>query len=241
MKTLFKLAFFIITISIVVSSCSKKKTVTPVGPLGANYPYALNTIITPAILDSLEKDGTVINSGLTPPSINGTYLLSPDSCTFDDSGEELANTLFDNYDYEFADQNTAQYTVKVSYVDIGDTDDTGSDNSATYIAGTGSLFTVFAQATGTDEGIPYVSLQVVSGSITTGGIKNFQLSTYLVSKTGDASNSVIEPVGSIRIFLAEDGLAAIQTSSAVTPNKIQAHLSKQLRSLLSVVKSHINK
>jgi hypothetical protein len=184
------------------------------GALGANFAPIINTIITPAILDTLQTHGTVINAGLTPPTVNGTYLISPDYCLYDNSGGNFAGQVFSNYEYEFSNQNSTSYAINVNYsnkISGSSTLDAGSDVSATYLSGSSSLFTVYAQTTGTSNGISYTSLQVISGEIVSGAIDNFQETFYLESKTGDTNNTILAPVGTLRIFKDEDGVSPSQS------------------------------
>ncbi len=187
--------------------------------LGVNFPTVINTVLTPGILDTLKSHGSVINDGLTPPSLNGIYLVDPNYCTFDNSGDNRAYSLFDSYKYQFYNQNNATYAIQVNYKDING-GDAGSDVSSTYISGSGTLFTIYAQTTGIEDGINYTSLQIISGQIGALGVTNFQLSDYLVSK-GDDSSGVLEPVGSTRIFTDEDGLSDTQTTFSIKAKQVQ--------------------
>jgi len=245
MKTFKKLAIGIAVISIAFSSCKKHVTPTPVGPLGPNFAYVINTIITPAILDTLEKYGTVVNAGLTPPAINGIYLIHPNYCLFDNESEiddelgSLAGKTFDDYEYEFTNQNNGKYTIAVKFKDVLG-GDSGSDSSATFISGNGSLFTIFAKTTGISKGIPYTALQVISGSVTSGGVANFQYTEYWTAKTGDATNSLVVPVGTIRIFEDQDGSSETQTTFSMITKQIQSLNSNLHRPMPSPFVLHTN-
>ncbi|WDF54931.1 hypothetical protein [Mucilaginibacter sp. KACC 22063] len=222
MKTSLKLPAFLMLFVLAFAACKKDKKDdnTPTGPLGPNYPQALNNIVTPAIIDSLKKNGMVINSGLTPPSINGIYLFSPAYCTFDNSGDNRKGYIFDDYKLQFQNQNSTQYTVNLAYKDVQSGGDAAADNNATYIAGQNNLFTVFAQSKGATKGINYVTLDVISGQVDAGAMKNLIWSHYLVSKDADPLNMII-PVGSTRIFTDKDGSSDSQTTFSVLPKPIQ--------------------
>jgi len=206
------------------------------GALGPTYPAIFNTIITPAVLNVLQTNGTVINSGLTPPNISGIYLLSPDYCSFDNSGNNLSGRIFDDYKYQFTNQDNNSFAINVNYKDVaaGGTD-AGSDVAATYITGSGNAFTIIAQLSGTSNGIPYTSLEILSGTVTANGIANFQKSEYLESKGSDPSN-LLEPVGSTRIFEDQDGLSATQTTFSVKGNQIQSAGANQTNPGFSALK-----
>jgi len=200
----------LLAIPVLLTACKKEKKTNPNA-----LPPVVNTIVTQAQLDSLKKHGTVINEGVTPPTVSGTFLLSPDVCSFDNSGSNFSGQTFDDYAYEFSKQNTSKFTIRIDYTNVAnDGSDTGSDSTATYISGTGQLFTVYAQSSGVETGISYTNLQVLSGQITSGGIANFQVTDYLESKGADPNNK-LEPVGTTRIFYDSDKLSTPYTQTIV--------------------------
>jgi hypothetical protein len=201
--------------------------------LGGDFPTVINTIVTPAIIDTLQAHGTIIYPGLLPPTVSGTYLVSPNYCLFDNSGNGDAGDVFDNYEYEFSSQVNSTFTIKVNYSDaIAGGDDSGSDLTATYLSGAGSLFTIYAQVTGTESGIAYTELQVISGQVAQGQINGFQLTIYVESKGSDPDN-LLAPVGTLRIFEDEDGVSPLQSTfdSGSSARRIPALSLRDIRKL----------
>jgi len=199
----------LLAIPVLITACKKEKKTNPTNTL----PPVVNTIITQAQIDTLKKHGAVINEGTTPPTVSGEFLLSPDVCSYDNSGENFGGTTFDDYVYKFSNQNTAKFTVRVDYADTQG-GDTGTDSTATYISGSGKLFTIFAQSTGVESGINYTNLEVISGEVASGGIASFQITDYLSSKGADPDNK-LEPAGSTRIFYDSDMLSTPYTGIIV--------------------------
>ncbi|WP_040626542.1 hypothetical protein [Mucilaginibacter paludis] len=238
MKKLQKLPLLLTLFSLIMTACKKDKKddSTTTGPLGPNYPQVINTIVTPAIIDTLKKQGMVINDGLTPPNINGIFLFSPAYCTFDNSGGNGKGYTFDDYKLQFKDQNTNQYTVNLKYKDVSNGQDNASDGTATYISGQNNLFTVFAQAKGTASGINYVALDVISGQAQGTALKNLVWSHYLVSKDGDASNILLVRAGTTRIFTDRDGSSDAQATFDFLPKQIQNAVTKTLAGSISAAK-----
>ena len=115
--------------------------------------------------------------------------------------------------YKFSNQNTGKFTVRVDYADTHG-GDVGTDSTATYISGSGKLFTIFAQSSGVESGINYTNLEVISGEVASGGIANFQLTDYLASKGADPTTK-LEPAGSTRIFYDSDLLSTPYTGTIV--------------------------
>ena len=199
----------LLAIPVLLLSCKKEKKTTP----GNNLPSVINTIVTQAQIDTLKKHGAIINEGTTPPTVSGAFLLSPDVCSYDNSGGNFSGTTFDDYVYKFSNQNTAKFTVRVDYDDLSG-GDTGADSTATYISGNGKLFTIFTQSSGVESNISYTNLEVISGEIATGGIANLQITDFLKSKGADPNNS-LEPAGSTRIFYDSDMLSATYTGTII--------------------------
>jgi hypothetical protein len=203
------------------------------GALGVNYAPIINTVITPTILDTLEAHGTVVNTGLTPPIVNGVYLVSPNYCFYDNSSPSLAGETIASYEYEFTNQSASTFSININYSDaIVGGDDSGSDINATYLSGSNSSFTIYTQLTGTTNGISYTSLQVLSGQVASGAIDNFQYTFYLESKGSDPDNTIV-PVGTIRIFEDQDGVSPAQSTflaSVISKNPVLAQ--RSLKSLL---------
>jgi len=214
----------------VLGACKKSSKDKP-NPLGSTYPVALNAIITPTILAALQSHGATVHDGLTPPVINGIYLLSPNYCVFDNSGDNAAGTVFNPYKLRFANQNNGTHTISFDYKSVLDATDYGADNSATYITGTGNAFTVFAQSTGVETGISNVLLDVISGTVQNGNVQNLQLSLYLVSKGADPAG-LIEAVGSTRIFNDQDEVSETQSTFSFV-KQTALHTTGNHRSVLS--------
>jgi len=238
MKNTFKLTIVAWLLCLMFVSCKKSSnlTVAPANALGAGYPVGLNKVITPAILNSLKSDGLKIYAGLTPPTANGSYYVSPELCTYDNSANSAVGYDADDYKYKFSDQNTAESTISVAYEDVSGTDDQGSDGSATYITGTGNSFTIYALTNGSVDSVSYTAIELYSGVLTLNGIANMQLSVYLKSKIGDPANVVTVPVGTARIFIDADS-SSTYTTFALSPPKVLVQSlnlkSKVLKMLLS--------
>lgn len=229
MKSLLKLSSLLFLFALLFVACKKEnKDEVPIGPLGPKYPQVINNVITPEIMESLKKNGMTINSGTTPPTLNGVFLFSPAYCSFDNSGNNLQGSYFNDYKLQFKNQNTNNYTVSMEYKDVNDGTDSGGDNNATYISGENNLFTVFSQVKGKSGSVNYVALDVISGEAAGGSMKDLIWSHYLVSKEGDAANIFLVPVGTTRIFTDKDGLSGSQNTFDVLPERLQTVVKKSL-------------
>ncbi|MBS1528875.1 MAG: hypothetical protein JSU01_01095 [Bacteroidetes bacterium] len=176
-------------------------------------PAPVNTIVSSSTLAKLKQYGTVINEGTTPPDITGVYLIQPNVCPVDNSAEQLKGETFDDYLYKFSKQDNKSFTIRLDFTSNDDSVvDSGSDSTATFISGKNNLFTVFAQSTGVSYGVNYTTLEVVSGEISSSGIKNLQITKYLQSK-GDDPTPFLTEVGTTRIFYDSDYLSDRQTGT----------------------------
>ena len=203
MKTQFKQ---LLTLGLLVfaMACSKKAQVDPAKGLSAQ----IQRIVPQSILDTLQKKGMVINQGTTPPKIEGIFLVSPNILVSPygpkdtyKPGDEFAETK-----YKFYEQSADNQSVKFDYkylLTAGSGTGVGS-----YVSGNGNFFTLFSETTGKQGSlVTYKSIDVISGEITSTGIKNIQTAFIIKSKTGDDSNVAIIAVGLGRILKDGDGVA----------------------------------
>lgn len=211
-RTLFYLFIFYCAIII---SCKKGKEVKEDNPLGAGYPVGLSKVITSTIIDSLQKRGVAVNSGLTPPNINGIYYLSPNVCVYDNAWTKSTGKTYIPYKLQFNNQQGK--SIAYAYKSINTTDpDTGSDTNA-FITGSGNAFTVYAQVFGHTDSASYTSLFVVSGTVENGIIYNLKLAKYLSAKT-DRFNQLVS-VGTMRIYADGDNTTGNLSTFAVKARK----------------------
>lgn len=159
-----------------------------------------------SVIDDLRLRGMNINEGNTPPALSGFFeskphvLLSPYG-----PGDYAVGYEFNSYRYRFYDQNVNAQTI--SFDEKSSSGTNTATGTGAFLAGNGNKFTLFAQITGITDGVTYKSLTVISGEITSTGIKDFQESFVITEKGPDPTNSVIA-VGQGRIIRDGDGLAS---------------------------------
>lgn len=211
MKRVTRVCLLVILLSGLLYSCKKSGGDSN---NGNNFSDSIRSIIPQPVIDSLRSWGLNIHDGNTPPSITGIYLLSPDSCVFDNSGFDMAGQLFDDYKFRFSNQ-TSQ-TIRVERKNATDDTDYAADSSATFIAGNGSYFTIFAQEKGSESGVSYTSLSIYTGQITSAGIAGFQIALYLKTKDADPGG-VLVPAKTSRIFTNSGGPVVPISTFAIDP------------------------
>jgi hypothetical protein len=199
-------------ISVVFISCSKSNTSTN-NSSSSNLPAPVSSIASAADITSLKSSGMTINEGTTPPVVNGIYLQHPDSCIFDNSGNNSAGKFFADYKFRFSNQNNSSFAISVDLKDVTNYTDSASYSANTYISGSGNSFTIFAQVNGSLGGVTYTELDTYSGTLTSKGVQNFQWSFYLKSKSSDPNNVHVVSVGTTRVFnTGAPGMATVTTN-----------------------------
>ncbi|MDR2231604.1 MAG: hypothetical protein LBE56_00610 [Tannerella sp.] len=173
----------------------------------------IHNIIPDEILEKFKGLDIVINGGNNPPNITGSYFISPLIITKTNfNGSTSLGRM--NMDLTFSEQNNTNLTVKVDYtkryLDSGTF--LGGDGLGAFITGEGNKFSVFFEANGTSRGGPYKSVEIMSGEITSEGIKNWQRA-YIMTQESSATIKV----GQGRLNIDSDGFSE-RTTGGTQPN-----------------------
>ncbi|MFN8251170.1 MAG: hypothetical protein U0V75_04750 [Ferruginibacter sp.] len=201
-----------IAVLFTLGSCKKSSSDDGTGNSTINnFPTPVKNIAPQSMIDSLRNTGVKVYDGTTPPVINGVYLMTPDSCVYDNSPGNFTGTLFSDYKFRFSAQNNTSFTVTVEQKALPA--GTLSPTPAyIYISGSGNNFTVFILRTVSPSGITVEQFNILSGTLTAGGVQNFHNTLYLRSKGSDPSGT-LPPAGTIRRFVTGgSGLAATSTT-----------------------------
>lgn len=173
----------------------------------------IDSILPPAFNDSLKAHNFPLNSGNTPPTINGIYLFEAIN-DYDNSSTFSVGEAADDSKFKIANQHGTSADV---YIKGSVTTTSVDTSSAQIIAGTGNDFTIYARSHG---GSPvYTYDYVVTGSYSTAGIKDFKLAFVVID---DGGNSYIASTGTVRIFHDKDSsAAATDVFRLMTPENIK--------------------
>lgn len=209
MNLTLKLLFACLFSAIVLTSCSKKDDPAIPPPSGSGYEGIspkIQGIISAALLDKFSGLGLKINRGQAPPNIEGIFMDNPQTLMVPIEGNDPYPVGKVDKDYKFKFYDQVNDDVKMSYKDAVNVDKGAGIGS--FISGSGNAFTLYAQTTGTESGVAYKAVMIVSGEITAQGIKDFQFAAILIEKTGDTNNNILQPVGTGRIWKDGNGMAA---------------------------------
>lgn len=197
-----KIPLIMLLVAITIFSCKKESP-------GNGLSDKINNIIADSVIKAFESRGLVINRGNNPPKVEGVFLASPFELhsPFGPADPYLKGRIIENYLYKIYDQVGDE--AKVDYKN------SVSDNAiglGSFISGSGNKFTLFAKNTGTNNGINYRVVSIITGELTSAGIKDMQHAFVLTEKDGDDGNSILMPEGKGRIWFDNDKLSTVKSS-----------------------------
>jgi hypothetical protein len=200
--TTFKSLLLISALSFVLGLTSCKKNDPE-----PEFSEAIQTIVSESVISELRSKGMRLNSGKTPPNVEGIFVVNPLTLSAPygpEDGWEVGQVISD-MTYRFYNQ-TADQKVTYDYKAAGG-NTTGLGHGA-LIAGNGTEFTIFSEeSTVRTSGTASTSVAIISGEMTPQGIKNLQYAFVLTSKTGDDDNRELIPVNKSRIWYDGNQLA----------------------------------
>lgn len=215
-----KTVYALFAVLLVFGSCKKEEENLEVG-----FSQEIENFVPDSTIEKMRDLGMVINEGKQPPSIEGTYLVSPmimKSSNVPNEGVEIGHQFID-YQYHFYNQNNDNLTIEMDATGYkNDRIVSESIGQGAFIAGYNDSFTVFLIEDGysvknTNDTSYSSMLTVSSGQITASGIKDFHKAIWMLDDFGDPHGHLI-PINSGRVFFDSDSLATNvfhQTKSGV--------------------------
>ena len=204
-KTIMKKLIFVAFAGLLLASCQREGEDTIVLPLpDGKIPYS---VISEDLQDSLINNGFVINEGITPPNIEGVYLAAPLLLHY--ASDRYTNNF---YDLTMTFKNQMQRGM-ITYSERQRDTVEGASISAQVI-GHDSCFTMYcyqylANYSGATRLWNCKIATVVSGIITSVGIRNCQYSYIMLEKEAisDYYLSQLAEDETFRIYKDGDNLA----------------------------------
>lgn len=174
------------------------------------------------IIDFLSRDaynslldlGIPINTGSTPPNVEGAFRMTPyilENSNVENENFEIGDLFADNKFY-FSNQDLIDLSIDFYKETINENGIIISTESGveSFISGTGSNFTIFVKTEGYSQGssgqVHFVNGVAVSGTLTTDGIQNMKYAFVIIEKTGDVDGEFINE-GEGRLFEDADGFS----------------------------------
>lgn len=216
-----KTVYALFAVLLVFGSCKKEEENLEVG-----FSQEIENFVPDSTIEKMRDLGMVINEGKQPPSIEGTYLVSPmimKSSNVSNEPYEIGHKFVD-YELDFYEQDNVNLTIKLDTKGIGSSNNIISETigEGSFISGYNETFSVFTIEDGyllksTYDTAYFKTLAVTSGRITADGIKDYHEAIWMLDDYEDPYRTLI-PINSGRVFIDSDSLATNvfhQTKSGV--------------------------
>lgn len=162
----------------------------------------LEKVIPSDIRRQMEKYMTIYD-GVNPPNVEGIYLMSPQKLVYDSTNNFDTDHKFADLIMNLFNQNSKNNTI--DYKERQGSNLSASGNGA-FISGEGNNFSIYFNTSGNSNGISYKTALVVSGTISSDGIRNLYYAFVMTDKGSDPEHTIMN-VGDYRVFKDGDGLA----------------------------------
>lgn len=191
------ISVFCIVVCTLLVSCSKSDDVKHF-----DVPKEVETIISNKFLTEMASHGMTINEGVNPPDIQGVFDAGIFELIYTSVKRELGEVknITSDYRFKFYDQNGVE--VKTSYTSDGDDIASGEGS---IISGAKNKFTAYLRINGGSNGATYKIATIISGEISTEGIRNLEIGLCMIEKNDP--DDVLMDVGTIRIWADRDKFA----------------------------------
>lgn len=173
------------------------------------FPKEITNAVPLWIINDLKSNKMAIHEGKYPPEIDGAYLVSPYSLVksygrYDDYSPGYE---FGDITYLFSDQSSGNQKISIRReMNNNSKDYESGEATMTHISGYKNSFSIFSTLEGELQGVRYTGIRVISGEVTSNGIKNWESSFTLTSKSSDEKEELM-PVYATRIFKDSDGFS----------------------------------
>ncbi len=208
----------LLAVVLLTGACKKNETVD----LSKGFSVKVQEIVPQKIMDDLRAKGLVINEGQQPATLEGIYVISPNTLKASTQTSDVAGTTYTTQRVRLYNQNSTDQSIKLDWKESV----SGGNGIGGYVAGNGNLFTVFTESNDTyGATTTYKTLRVYSGELTSAGIKNLQWAFYVKEKN-DPGNQVL-PVGTTRVFSDGDNLADKATTFRLAARQENASATRE--------------
>ena len=203
MKNISLKSFLIIAaFPLVLFSCKKDKDTK------LDLSKDIQNIVPDSTLNKIIALGMPINKGTKPTDLTNIYKASPYILKATNIPNDYAIGFpFADYKVRLYDQDNDKLTIKLDYVNGPES---GSGIGG-YVSGNGSDFSVFVKVHAVNSGSQAEVLQIISGTITSEGIKNFYFTNFMLDDYGDPKNLWINNEQG-RVIYDSDGISPVITS-----------------------------
>jgi len=222
MKTLKFFTLILISLMILSVGCKKDEVKKD------EFSQSIHNIVPDSIITNMKKLGMPINAGLTPPNLEKIYFASPFIMKATSDPYDYFQPGFQFYDYlvKFYDQVDSSLSIKLDYLNGTES---GSGVGG-FISGTNNSFSIFVKVHSVVNGDTTDKadmIQVISGTIVSGGVKNFYFANFMLNNYGNIYGSWMGE-GKGRIIYDSDGFSPEQSSFVVPESKKKSAVLKSV-------------
>lgn len=165
----------------------------------------IRDFVTPELYNIMVGLGLNVNTGNTPPFIEGGYFLDPSELFASNIETDIIGTIFASQTFFLQDQNLNDLTITYQGSGGGQSD----LGEGSFISGSGDNFSIFLTLESVIQGFVAETVYVLSGTNTSEGFVDFQLAAFMLNNNGNQGGVFIEN-GKGRIFIDSDGLVTRQ-------------------------------
>lgn len=186
-------------------------------------PEDIESVVTPEILDSLEKYMPIYR-GDTPPIVEGAYLMEPCEAVYCQDygvGGYAPGTICTSTQIRFFNQDNETLTLDFEGKNIDGT--SHEVGTGSFISGSGNNFTVYFDTEGESSGIYTRMAEVYSGTLTAEGISDLYFAFVMVEKGEDPENILMDE-GVFRLFKDGDGMASVYPWEVVESRTVESKI-----------------
>lgn len=169
----------------------------------------INNLVPQSIIDEMKRLGMPVNTGTTPPTVNGIFQLKPSILKGTNIPNDYAiGSEFAYLRVQFAGQNNTALTVNVEFTEVNSSGTiiSSSVGNGSFVVGNGQSFTVFVKILYTaSNGTTCDEVIIFSGTLAVNSINNFHYSLFMLDNHG--RNDLYITAGQGRVFWDNDGVS----------------------------------
>lgn len=227
-----KLTLYItLVLATLLAGCTIEREV--IIPAGSDFSTDIQRLVPLSTIQKVRELGITIYDGRNPPNVEGIYLLARNYMTKSSVPDESSDPNgFADYRIRIYRQDqknlTASLDTKAVNQNTGAVISTAT-GQGTLLAGSGNYFSLFVvlESKRTNSTTRSRTLEVYSGEIAAGGIRNLQSTLFMLDDYGDPNDELI-PVNTGRAFKDSNGFSERLGSFRVAAPENTSDLSSKI-------------
>lgn len=187
---------------------------------------SIENFYTPELIDALDNLGFAINTGNTPPILNGVYLANPLILSDSNIANDNIGSTYNDLQMMFTNQNNDNLTLEFQGLE----NTTVIESVQSYVSGFEDNFSVFLKVESTRNNHTSILAYALSGTLTSEGILNYQFALIMLDDHDDPEDNLIEN-NTGRIFVDGNELCSVVSSASRAFFNVNSDILKSTSSL----------